>query len=196
MALVEIRRATLDDLPALRAFWKQSGQVAQEKNLTEFQLALDEAGKILGAVALKISQNQGLVHSGVISLDAPPGIEDKLWERVQAASKNNGLYRLWQKGDFFQTKGFQIAEAALREKLPPAFGEWNDRWQVMKLREETVLTLEQELNLFAQAQQQSTARLMEQARWFKVFAYILLLIFLGAILVAGILFMKRYPLRR
>ena len=50
-----VRRATVDDLAQLRVLWHAMGYplAELERQLTEFQVALDTEGRVVGAVGLQ-----------------------------------------------------------------------------------------------------------------------------------------------
>ena len=57
-----VRRATLDDITQLTALWQTMRFPVEElgKRITEFQVAENAEGKLLGAVGLQIAERQGL----------------------------------------------------------------------------------------------------------------------------------------
>ncbi|HEY9510493.1 MAG TPA: hypothetical protein VIV82_11600, partial [Verrucomicrobiae bacterium] len=95
-----IRRATLDDLDALRPMWEamrfQTPDL--ERCLTEFQVAEDAQGKVVGGIAFQISERHANVHSETFSDFAlAESIRPLLWERIQALARNHGIARLWSR---------------------------------------------------------------------------------------------------
>jgi len=177
-----LRRATVDDLAGLKNLWERAHlQVLDlEKRLTEFQIAMNEAGDLAGAIGLQIDSKQGKLHSEAV---AQPDNQDLLrqlfWERLQIVARNHGLVRLWteEESPFWTRCGFQPADPELAGKrLPAVFGEATRRWQTLQLREESAaaISLEHEFDLFQAAQKDSSNRLMQQAAVLKTFAYVLL----------------------
>src|SRR5688572_8151548 len=93
---LQVRRATIDDLPKLAALWRDENlDVADlEKRFKEFQVVEGPGGEILGALGLQISGQEGRLHSEVFSLPEQADIvREKLWERAQILVNNHGLVR-------------------------------------------------------------------------------------------------------
>ena len=61
----QCRRATIDDLPALKSLWQSMNLPVPdlERRLTEFQVAVDSGNTLIGAVGFQMAGKQGLVHS-------------------------------------------------------------------------------------------------------------------------------------
>jgi N-acetylglutamate synthase-like GNAT family acetyltransferase len=196
----QIRRATVDDLPALKELWEHSRLPALEleKRFTEFQVAATPDGKIAGAIGLHLERQQGEVHSEAY---ADPELEEELrsllWDRLVMVAKNHGLLRLWALAttNFFREKGMQEAEPHLLAKLPVSFGHPQAGWLTLKLKEEIASStlMEQEFTLLAQAQRDETEQMLRRAQFIRVFAYIILGIALAALAVLGVMAFKRLP---
>ena len=63
---LQVRRATIEDLPKLAALWTAEGLPVGnlEKRFKEFQLVQTEDGaEVLGAVGLQLVGNEGRLHS-------------------------------------------------------------------------------------------------------------------------------------
>ncbi|MSU62493.1 MAG: hypothetical protein EXS31_08865 [Pedosphaera sp.] len=181
-ANVQARKATVDDLSALRKLWHVAGLPidALEKRLREFQILETPNGELLGAVGLLIEGQQGLLHSETYSHpEFEAELRSRIWERVQTVVRNHGLLRLWttNTSTFWKSEGFQIPSEAQMSKCPPASDEVGP-WFVLKLREEMPVSasLDQEFQLFTQAQRENSERMIRQARLFKNLAYAVLLI--------------------
>ena len=197
------RRATLDDLPALLALWQTEklDVAVLEKHFTEFQVALDERGHVLGALGLAVAGTAGRLHSECFS---DFGLTDKLrpllWERVQAVARNRGVARLWLHEDtlYFRGEGFDPASPELIEKLPAAFGSRDDAWWTLKLKEDLLagMTPEQELALFKKLTDDSTARVLRQAQVMKWIAGVVAVAVFIAILATGFLMWRIHKSQR
>lgn len=186
-ALQEGRRATLEDLPGLRALWQKAHMPVQdlEKRFTEFQLLRNAQGQIVAAMALHIERNQGQIHGEVYANPADaPRLRPLLWERVMRLAKNNGLVRLWTPAtvSFYREMGMGEPDEIMRAKIPPGFGSPGADWLVLNLREESQphLSMEQELELFAAHQKAEAQRMQRQRESLKLIAYGILLVVLGA----------------
>src|SRR5438067_1277069 len=98
MKAFQLRRATTDDVPQLTALWQAAHLPAGtlDKRFTEFQVAENEEGQLVGAIALQISQQQGFLHSETFSdFSLVDKVRPLLWERVQKIAINHGLFRVW-----------------------------------------------------------------------------------------------------
>lgn len=179
-----LRRATVDDLPALKVLWGAAGLpvIEEERHLTEFQLMLDSSGSLIGAVGLQVSGKSGRIHSETFT---SPEKEERqrpvLWERLLTVARNHGLTRLWtqEASPFWHVQaGFTPATPEQLRKFPAVFGDPHAPWQTLATRDESqeVISLEKEFELFQQQQVQATEQVMRQARLLKVLAYIVLVI--------------------
>jgi N-acetylglutamate synthase-like GNAT family acetyltransferase len=185
-----IRRATVDDLPALRELWEQFGFPALEleKRVTEMQVAETHEGKIAAALGFKIERLHGLIHTEAVPESAENGaMHEAFWQRLQVLARNHGLFRIWthSPAPFWATLGFQKPDPKAIEKLPAAFGPVDEKLITHTIREESPqgLSVEQEFELFSQAQKLETERLMRQAEVFKKIAYTIIFVVCGGFLV-------------
>jgi N-acetylglutamate synthase-like GNAT family acetyltransferase len=196
----QIRRATVDDLPALKQLWEYARLPALEleRRFTEFQLAATPDGKIAGAVGLHIERQQGEIHSEAYAEpESEETLRPLLWDRVLMVAKNHGLLRLWALAttNFLREKGMTEAEPALLAKLPVSFGHPQAGWLTLKLKEEVASTtvMEQEFAILAQAQREETERLLERAKFIRVLVYVLLGIGVAVLAVVGIKVFRTLP---
>ena len=183
-----VRRATLDDIGALTALWQTMHFSVEDlaKRITEFQIAESTDGKLLGGVAMQMSERQGFLHSEAytdfaLSDDLRPAI----WERLQSVAANNGLFRLWtfEQAPFWGRCGLSKADAESLEKLPGAWRGLKGQWLTLKLKEdiEEVISADKEFAMFMEAERQRTQRTFQQARVLKLIATLLAL---GVLLLA------------
>ena len=187
-----IRRATLDDLDTLRGVWRESRLPEHDldKRFTEFQIAIDDHGWILGALAVRFAGQHGEVHSLAIRrADQEAELRDALWERILQIAHQQGSLRLWnrQSGEFWIDRGFTPAPPAVVKELPAAFGPPGESWRSLKLRDEPLklIAAEEQLEAFLDLERVKTDRLVSQVRALKIVAMsFIALIFLG---VAGAL---------
>jgi N-acetylglutamate synthase-like GNAT family acetyltransferase len=184
----QVRRATIDDIVALRRLWRQ-GQLpvaALEKRLTEFQVVETPDGRVMGAIGLKVDQQQGELHSLVLQDSAlAEELHPRLWERIQALARNYGLHRLWLTNAaslFWFDQGFEMAGNELMTKRPASFGEGGEgRWLTLKLREAPATTpsIEAELALLRLAQKEEAERIQRRAKALRVAACFIACVVLG-----------------
>jgi len=184
----QTRRATLEDLPQLHQLWQAAHLTPSEldKRFTEFQIAVNSSGQIAGAIGLQMNKLHGLVHSEAFAHASEAAeIRPLLWSRILTVAKNNGLIRLWAlpTTSFYREQGMVDIDDVLRAKLPEGFGSPLADWVSLKLKEENAAagSLEKEFEIFAMAQRAESERLVSQAKTFKVIAYGLLFLVLGAL---------------
>jgi len=200
MANVRVRRATLDDLTPLAALWQTMHLAHEElgKRVTEFQVAEDPEGKLLGAVGLQLAERQGRVHSeAFFDFAHADQLRPLLWERVQAVARNHGLLRLWtrEQAPFWNHCGLQKADDDVMQKLPAVWRGESAEWRTLKLRDdlETVMSLDKEFALFMESEKQRTARAFYQARVLKVIAVVISLAVLALVIVGAFVMLRKNP---
>ena len=187
-----VRRATLDDLDVLRPMWDSMRFPVSdlERRLTEFQVAEDADGRVVGTLGFQISERHARVHSEAYSdFAAADTARPLFWERLKALSMNHGIARLWTQETvpFWKQNGFLPANAEALKKLPAAWKDETGGWLTLPLKnEESIISLEKELAMFMAAEKQRTDRAFQHARTLKMIATALAVIF--AIFVAGALF--------
>lgn len=192
-----LRRAVVDDLPALRQMWGSAGFPAHslEKRFTEFQVIEQPQKGIAGAIGLHIEGSHGQIHSeSYASQQDKELFRQTLWDRLQNVAHNHGLTRVWVlNGDaFWKDHGFQRAVGDLPQQIPPSFGDPQDPWMSLQIRDEpdVLEALEREMTLFEQQREQRSENLRRTARIlrllaalsaFAVLLLILILIFFSAL---------------
>lgn len=189
-----LRRANMEDLPALRELWQRENLPAAElePRFTEFQLALAADGSLAGALGLHQQNLQGLIHSEAFAEPAQAvRIRPLLWTRIQMFAKNNGLHRLWTLpvASFYREQGMTDIDDALRAKLPEGFGNPMADWVTLRLRDEQspAVKAEKEFELFSLLQKEANEKSLKQAQALRVMAYgLFALALLGLIALAEI----------
>jgi N-acetylglutamate synthase-like GNAT family acetyltransferase len=200
---VHLRRATVDDLAALRTLWQQFGFPAAEleKRLTEFQVIETVDGTMLGAVGFKLSGKHGLIHSeAYVHPEDESELRARFWERLQNLARNHGLARLWTReaAPFWHQNSMLDASADDLEKLPPSFGLPDQHWRTLQLREEVraPTSIEAEFELFKQASQETSEKILRQARTMKFVAGLIALVFFILLTVAVVYLFRHAPSTR
>ncbi len=196
-----VRRATLDDLEALTALWTTMRFAVTDlrNRLTEFQVALDASGQLVGAIGFQIHQRQGLIHSEAFTDFARADeIRPFLWERIQMLAQNHGVARLWtrESAPFWTHHGFQRPDEAARQRLPEPWARQSSGWLTCRLRdEEALMSLDKEFALFKELERQNTAATLEQARRLRQVVTAIGLLAALALLVAALclLLARRVP---
>ncbi len=193
-----VRRATVDDLAQLRVLWEAMGYPLAdlERRLTEFQVALDTEGRVVGAVGLQFSEKQGLIHYEAFpDFSLADAVRPDLWERVQQVARNNGLLRIWtcEEAPFWNRCGLTTATPEALNKLPALWRGKESRWLTLQLREETASThsVEREFEVFMAAEKQRTLATMERAKLLKQLATVLAFILAMGVIAAAVYFLRK-----
>jgi N-acetylglutamate synthase-like GNAT family acetyltransferase len=192
-----VRRATLDDIGPLTELWKSMKFPAEgmSKRITEFQIATDKSGQLLGGLGLQIAERQGLIHSDAfVDFSLAEQLRPLLWERIHSVATNHGLSRLWtqEKAPFWNHCGMIKAEPEVLAKLPVPWRGTAEGWLTLKLKEdvETVVSMDKEFALFMDSEKQRTQRAFQQAKILKVIVTLIALALFGLV-IAGVFLMAR-----
>jgi len=197
----KVRRATIEDLPALSALWQSMNLAGKglEQRITEFQVATDPTGTIVGAVGYQIQGKQALMHSeGFTDFGLADTVRPLLWDRLKMLAANHGTVRVWSKENsrFWTQEALGQPDAEALEKLPSDWKDLPGSWHCVKLREdvEEVLSMDKEFALFAEAERERSRSVISQAKTLKTIATVLALILGLAVLVASVmLVLQRSP---
>lgn len=190
-----VRRATINDLVALRAIWSEErfavGEL--EARFTEFQIVEDQEGRIMGALALQIHGNQGHIHSEAIATpEHTDALRELLWDRLRKVAGNHGLVRVWTSAahTHFADSDFRSPTEAEHGKRPVKFGEISAGWMVLQLKEESekAVSLEQELAIFREAQKAEAEIFQAHAKKMRILIAGAAFVFLVAVWLGGYFF--------
>ena len=179
---LQVRRATIEDLPKLLPLWQRENLPWEEleKRFKEFQVVEAADGELVGVLGLEIAGVQGRVHSEVFAhAEQSDALRDLLWERAQMLAKNYGLVRLWTQmaTPFWNHSGFRLATSDVVTQLPSAFSGGVQPWQFLQLREAaSPISFEKEFAVFKAMEKERTQRLFQQAKVLKLFAATLLMV--------------------
>ena len=172
---LRVRRATMDDLPSLKALWRSMLLPADEleKRLTEFQVAETADGKLLGAISIQIAGRHARLHSeGYVDFAHADAARHLFWERLQTLASNHGVFRLWtqESSPFWSGYGFRPAGAAKLAALPAEWQSARGEWFTLQLKDEEAIAhaLDQDLATFMSLEKQNTDRAFQQARALKI----------------------------
>jgi N-acetylglutamate synthase-like GNAT family acetyltransferase len=192
-----VRRATIEDLPALTALWQtmQFPVAELDKRLTEFQVVHDDTGAFIGAIGFQIAGKNGLIHSEAY---ADFGLADStrplLWERLQMVAANHGIVRAWTRetAPYWAQLGLARPDAEALAKQPVGWKDLPGDWLVIKLREdvEEVLSADKEFELFKQAEKAQTHATLSTAKVMNKAALALALL-LGLGVLVALLYLGR-----
>jgi hypothetical protein len=195
-----VRRATLDDIGQLTAQWESMHYPVEDlaRRVTEFQVAMDPDGRVLGAVGLQVAERQGLVHSEAFSDFAlAEHLRPLLWDRVHAVASNQGLLRVWtrEQAPFWNHCGLLKADAEVLQKLPALWRGRSSGWLTLKLRDDvdTVLSVDKEFAVFMQSEKQRTERVFQHARRLKMLVTLLAIVALIVVAVWAVRLFLQNP---
>jgi N-acetylglutamate synthase-like GNAT family acetyltransferase len=181
-----IRRATIDDLPTLKVMWDSMRipNTDLDRRLTEFQVAEDAAGNVVGTVGFQILGRHGLIHSEAFSdFGVADHVRPLFWQRIEALVLNHGVARLWTRENtpFWTHSGLVRADEEALQRLPEAWDRSAPGWLTLRLKDEDIIaSLEKEFDMFVAAERARTVETVGSAKKFKSgLLTVLLLIFLG-----------------
>jgi N-acetylglutamate synthase-like GNAT family acetyltransferase len=183
-----VRRATTDDVEALKAVWAAAGLPAAEleKQFTDFQVAESADGRIVAAVALQIEGAHGKIHSEAFTDFAlTDTLRPLFWQRLETMARSHGLFRLWtlETAPFWKKDaGFSNATA----QPPEVFGQAQSPWLALRLKDEEANPdlLEAQFNLFREAERAKRDRLFQYAATLKTLGTVIaVLLFVFAMVV-------------
>ena len=180
----QVRRATLDDLPALQRLWvaMHFSPIDLEKQLTSFQVAVTPDGTVVGAVALEISGRNGHIHSeSFADFSEADAWRSLFWKRFEMLALNHGLARLWTRetSPFWRQCGMKPAEEQHLASLPAQWAMPGGPWLLRELLDEAVIeaALQTEMAKFKTESLQSAQSTLRSARMIKqVFTWLAVLL--------------------
>ena len=193
-----VRRATLDDLVALRSLWS-SMHLAEgdlEKRLTEFQAAINESGKLVGAIGFQVHERHARIHSEVFDdFSVADEVRPLFWQRIQALAANHGVARLWthESAPFWTHSGLQPASTEVLQRLPPAWAGAASPWLTLQLKDENAIaSVEKEMAVLMQTERQRTAAKLESAKTLKTVVTVIgFLVALAILAAAGYVYLRQ-----
>ena len=193
----QVRRATIEDLTALTALWHSMNLPVNglDRRLTEFQVATDAAGKIVGAIGFQLVGKQALIHSeGFTDFGVTDIVRPMLWERLQMVAANHGIVRAWTKevAPFWKQISLTRPDAEALTKLPPMWSEQPGEWLTIKLREdvEEALSTDKEFALYVQAERESSRAALGTAKVMNKVALALAILLAVGVMIALIYFSR------
>lgn len=173
MPSLQIRRATVDDLPALKALWTAANLPAAEleSRLTEFQV-VENDGNFAGAFAVQIvRQHLRFYAEDFADFAVADAARELFWERIQTLAANHGVFRVWtqETSPFWTHWGFQPATAETLERLPEEWKSIEGKWLTLELKNEDAIktALGNQFVGFMDAEKQQTAAVAARARKLK-----------------------------
>ena len=175
MLQLQIRRATVDDLPALKALWTAANLPAAEleSRLTEFQVIVNDK-QFAGAFAVQIArQHLRFYAEDFVDFAVADAARELFWERIQPLAANHGVFRVWtqETSPFWTHWGFQPATAETLEHLPQEWKGFEGKWLTLKLKNEEAIkiALGDLFSSFMNEEKKQTAAVAARARKLKTF---------------------------
>jgi N-acetylglutamate synthase-like GNAT family acetyltransferase len=195
---LNVRRATVDDLPALKALWLAAQFPADEleSRLTEFHV-VESGGQFAGALGVQIVRQHARLHSeDYADFAVADAARELFWERIQKIAANLGVFRVWtqETSPFWTHWGFQPASGETLARLPEEWKQLEGRWLTLELKNEEVINqvLQNQFAGFMDTEKQQTARVASRARTMNLIVISVLLLFaVICFVVAGVVWMRR-----
>ncbi|HEX9045786.1 MAG TPA: hypothetical protein VF988_02065 [Verrucomicrobiae bacterium] len=201
MNQLQIRRATVDDLPALRSLWQAARLPVEEleNRLTEFQV-VEAAGAFAGALGLQVVRQHARIHSeDYTDFSVADAARALFAERIQKLAANHGVFRLWtqETSPFWKQWGFQPASPETLTRLPEEWKNLEGRWLTIELKDEDVIknALENRFAGFMDGEKKQTERVANRARTLRLIIIIGGFAFFFLSLVAAFFLIMRHPLQ-
>jgi hypothetical protein len=196
---LRVRRATVDDLPALTSIWNSMRLPAGEleKRLTEFQVVIGADGIVLGAIGFLILRQHALLHSeGYSDFSIADDARKLFWDRIQNLTANHGVFRLWtqENSPFWLRWGFQPANNETLMRLPTEWKNDREKWFTLELKNEDAINdaLKNQFAGFMAGEKKQTAELAARGKKITtVITIICFVVFFISLVVAIYLFMHR-----
>lgn len=167
---LSIRRATVEDLPALRGIWLSMQQPADrlENRLTEFQV-VERGGEVIGTIGFQIIRTAALLHSeGYSDFSMADAARELFWERIQVLCANHGVFRLWtqENSPFWLRWGFQPSDTETLERLPDEWKIFEGKWFTLELKNEDAVNqaLKNQFATFMAAEKKSAEETTARAK--------------------------------
>ena len=186
-----VRRATVDDLPGLAALWQGMNFATEglDQRLTEFQVAVDGQGALLGAVGFEVAGQQGRIHHEAFGDFAlAERLRPMFWERILMLAQNNLVFRLWTQEDapFWKQTGLQSPPRDVLQKLPAKWLNAQGVWLTLQIKEEAAiraLSVDQEFAGLMQAERETIAARVQMFKMAGMVTAILFALLVGAMLL-------------
>jgi len=166
-----VRRALIDDLPALRVLWgTMNFSVASlEKQLPEIQVAESPHGTLAGAIGVQFAGQHGCLHSEAYAdFSVADATRELFWERIQVLAASHGAFRLWtrENSPFWTRWGFQPASGEILGRLPQAWKDSDGPWFTLQLKDADAINsvVEREMAAFKSVEGREAAQLLEKAK--------------------------------
>lgn len=200
MPKLHLRRATVDDLPALRSLWLAVQLPADEfeGRLTEFHV-VEADGQFAGAVGIQIiRQHLRFYAEDYTDFSVADAARELIWERLQTLAANHGVFRVWtqETSPFWKHWGFQPASAETLARLPEEWKNLEGGWLTLELKNEDAITeaLGGRLAGFMDEEKKQTAAVASKARKIRTFFTIIFFALAFFFFAVAIYLLLHHPL--
>ena len=200
MPPLHIRRATVDDLPALKSLWLAARLPADEleNRVTEFQI-VEANGQFAGAVGIQIVRQHARLHSeDYTDFSRADAARELFWERIQKLAANHGVFRVWtqETSPFWTRWGFQQASAETLARLPEEWKNLEGRWLTLELKNEDAIThaLKNQFGDFMVTEKAQTAQVARKGRQIRTFFTVIFFAIATIGFVIAIYLIRHHPL--
>jgi hypothetical protein len=171
---LSVRRATVDDLAALKIIWKTMRLPADdlEKRLTEFQVAENSDSEVVGAIGIQFIKQHALLHSeGYSDFSIADDARNLFWERIQKLAAHHGAFRIWtqERSPFWKSFGFHPPASEVLSRLPVEWkNEFDCGWITFQHKNEEVINAAFEKHFvgFMDSEKKKTDAISEKTRTF------------------------------
>ncbi|MSU31488.1 MAG: hypothetical protein EXS25_02280 [Pedosphaera sp.] len=184
------RRATLEDIPALKGLWLNAGLPWDqlESFIGEFIVIPGADQQLLAAIGLMIEFNDALLHSEALAMETEAdNLRASLWQRIQIMTRNQGIHRIWtqEDADYWRTCGFIATSVHEKPAESPSFLQSSDGWSLFKLldTDRAKAFAEKQMGIWQASRSEENAALQRKIRNFRTIAF---LIFSVALLLSSI----------
>ena len=172
-----LRRATLEDLELLRGLWQIAlfSHSDLEKHLTEFQVIEGDDGRLLGAIGIRLRQENAWIHHAAFTRPHTGiALREILWDRLKSMFRQHGVHRVWisQSEDYWSAVGFRTPTTEERNSVPPPFETLEKTLKVFVLRDEkSQKIIERKMLELQSLREEETAQLNHRTRLARIMAW-------------------------
>lgn len=184
---LQVRRATLEDLPRLTELWEMErlAGAGLERRLAEFQV-VEADGEVAAVLGLCVLGQDAWLHSEAISR---PELADEmrrlLWARFETLTLASGLARVWTCLDapYWKLNGFRAPGPAALQQLPPSWAGVPGHLLYLPLKgpEDSSATIEKQLAVLKAIHQEENARIVRRARMLKITLTVIVAVIFGSL---------------
>ncbi len=174
------RRATLEDIPALKGLWLNAGLPWEqlESFITEFIVVPGADQQLLAAIGLMIEFDDALLHSEALAMETDAdNLRASLWQRIQIMTRNQGVHRIWtqEDADYWRTCGFIARSVQEEQAESPSFLQATEGWTLVKLldTDRAKALAEEQMGIWQATRSEENAALQRKIKKFRTIAFLM-----------------------